>query len=45
MIRKGKMLIPRGLTHMEVGDEVLVVADKAGAEKVAELFSVDNHEG
>jgi trk system potassium uptake protein TrkA len=39
IIRKGEMIMPRGPTVMEVGDEVLVVAEKAGAEQVAALFT------
>jgi Trk K+ transport system NAD-binding subunit len=38
------MMMPHGPTVLEVGDEVLVVADKVGAEQVAELFTIDNHE-
>jgi trk system potassium uptake protein TrkA len=44
IIRKGEMMMPHGPTVLEVGDEVLVVADKVGAEQVAELFTIDNHE-
>jgi len=43
IFRKSKMIIPRGPTIMEVGDEVLIIADKSGAEQVAELFSVENN--
>jgi trk system potassium uptake protein TrkA len=39
IIRRGEMIMPRGPTVMEVGDEVLVVAEKAGAEQVAALFT------
>ncbi len=42
VLRKGEMIVPRGATVMEVGDEVLAVTDKAGAEQLAELFSVDD---
>jgi trk system potassium uptake protein TrkA len=42
VLRKGEMIVPRGATVMEVGDEVLAVTDKAGAEQLAELFTVDD---
>lgn len=42
IIRKGEMIMPRGPTVMEVGDEVLVVAEKAGAEQVAALFTASS---
>ena len=41
VLRKGDMIVPRGATVMEMGDEVLAVTDKAGAEQLAELFTVD----
>ena len=44
IIRRGEMIMPRGPTVMEVGDEVLIVAEKTGAQEVVKLFSVDNHE-
>jgi trk/ktr system potassium uptake protein len=44
VIRKGEMIMPRGPTVLDAGDEVLVVADKPGAEQIAELFSLENHE-
>ena len=42
IIRKGEMIVPRGATVMEVGDEVLAVTDKDGAEQLAELCTVDD---
>jgi trk system potassium uptake protein TrkA len=42
VIRKGKMIVPRGGTTLEVGDEVLAVTDNVGAERLAELFSIHN---
>jgi trk system potassium uptake protein TrkA len=39
VIRKGKMLVPRGATTFEAGDEVLAVTDRKGAEQLAALFS------
>jgi trk system potassium uptake protein TrkA len=42
VIRKGKMIVPRGGTILEVGDEVLAVTDNIGAERLAELFTYLN---
>jgi trk system potassium uptake protein TrkA len=42
VIRKGTMVVPRGATKMEVGDEILAVTDSAGAEQLAELFTLHN---
>jgi len=39
IIRKGKMVVPRGVTVMEAGDEVLAVTDRQGAEQLAALFA------
>jgi len=39
IIRHGKMVIPRGLTIFEVGDEVLAIADRQGADFLSQLFS------
>ncbi len=39
VIRKGKMVMPRGPLTLEEGDEVLAVTDHDGAERLAELFS------
>jgi trk/ktr system potassium uptake protein len=39
IIRQGKMLVPRGVTLLEVGDEVLAVTDRPGADQLAALFS------
>lgn len=39
IIRKGEVMIPRGITTFEAGDEVLAVTDAAGAAALAELFS------
>ncbi len=38
IIRQGEIVVPRGLTTFEVGDEVLAVTDRAGAVRLAELF-------
>jgi trk system potassium uptake protein TrkA len=39
IIRKGKMIMPHGSTVFEVGDEVLAVTDRHGAEQLAPLFA------
>ncbi len=39
IIRQGKVVVPRGDTTFEVGDEVLAVADHPGTEKLATLFT------
>ncbi len=39
IIRGGKVIVPRGITTLEVGDEVLAVADREGAEQLATLFT------
>lgn len=39
IIRGGKVIVPRGVTTFEVGDEVLAVTDRQGAEQLATLFT------
>jgi trk system potassium uptake protein TrkA len=39
IIRQGKVVVPRGVTALEEGDEVLAVTDRAGAEKLADLLN------
>lgn len=39
IIRKGKMIMPRGATVFEIGDEVMAITDSSGAEQLAELFT------
>jgi trk system potassium uptake protein len=39
IIRHGELVVPRGGTLLEVGDEVLAVTDRAGAGQLARLFS------
>ncbi len=39
IIRKGEVMIPRGITTFQAGDEVLAVTDTDGAASLAELFS------
>jgi trk system potassium uptake protein len=40
IIRQGEVIVPRGVTTFEMGDEVLAVTDTEGATRLAELFSV-----
>jgi trk system potassium uptake protein len=39
IIRRGEMVVPRGSTKLELGDEVLAFTDSAGAEQLAQLFA------
>jgi trk system potassium uptake protein TrkA len=39
IIREGHVIIPRGITQLEVGDEVLAVIGPGAAEPLAELFA------
>jgi trk system potassium uptake protein TrkA len=39
IIRRGRIVIPRGMTILEVDDEVLAVTDPDGAEQLAALFA------
>jgi trk system potassium uptake protein len=39
IIRKGEVMIPRGITTFQAGDEVLAVTDAEGASSLADLFS------
>lgn len=38
IIRHGEIVVPRGATVFEAGDEVLAVTDRAGAAQLSELF-------
>ncbi len=40
IIRSGEVIVPRGVTTLEVGDEVLAITDTEGAKKLAELFAI-----
>lgn len=40
IIRQGSMIIPRGTTILEVGDEVLAVTNSEGEEQLATLFAL-----
>ena len=39
IIRKGKVVVPRGMSTLEEGDEVLAVTDPEGARQLQSLFS------
>jgi trk system potassium uptake protein TrkA len=39
IIRDNKVVLPRGMTTFEVGDEVLAITNRAGADQLRELFS------
>jgi len=39
IIRRGQVIVPRGVTTIEVGDEVLAVTDRKGAEQLSALFT------
>ena len=39
IIRRGEIVIPRGVTRFEVGDEVLAIVDHEGADDLAALFA------
>lgn len=38
VIRKGEVTVPRGVTVLEAGDEILAITDQAGANRLAELL-------
>jgi trk system potassium uptake protein TrkA len=42
IIRQGKMIVPRGVTTFDVGDEILVITDPVGAEQLVKLFTPDH---
>jgi trk system potassium uptake protein TrkA len=39
IIRQGEIMVPSGRTTFEVGDEVLAVTDRHGAQQLAQLFA------
>ncbi len=41
IIRKGEVIVPRGITVIEAGDEILAITDPEGAAELAELFKPD----
>jgi trk system potassium uptake protein len=40
IIRQGEVIVPRGVTVFEVGDEVLAVTDKLGFKGLQQLFAI-----
>jgi trk system potassium uptake protein TrkA len=40
IIRQGEVIVPRGITEIEVGDEVLSFTDNEGAQQLLALFAV-----
>jgi trk system potassium uptake protein TrkA len=40
IIRKGDLMIPRGITTLMEGDEVLAITDPDGAKKIARLLEM-----
>lgn len=40
IMRDGRMVLPRGITILEAGDDVLAVTDAQGAEQLAALFAL-----
>jgi trk system potassium uptake protein TrkA len=42
IIRDGKVIVPRGGITFQVGDEVLAVTDRQGAQELAALFAPPN---
>jgi trk system potassium uptake protein TrkA len=45
IIRHGKIVVPRGVTTLEVDDEILAVTDRHGAEELAALFASPAEKG
>jgi trk system potassium uptake protein len=43
IIRQGKMVVPRGVTTLQEGDEVLAVTNRAGAEALATILGENSH--
>ncbi|MDW8072584.1 MAG: NAD-binding protein [Anaerolineae bacterium] len=43
IIRRGEVVVPRGVTTFEVGDEVLAVTDREGEERLMKLFTPPNN--
>ena len=39
IIRDGKVVVPRGMSEICAGDEILAIADRAGTEQLKSLFS------
>ncbi len=45
IIRKGDVIVPRGVTVFEAGDEVLAVTDTEGAQQLVKLFCANEEIG
>ena len=45
IIRDGEVVVPRGVTEFQAGDEVLAVTDMASAQNLARLLSPKNNTG
>ncbi|MBN2147046.1 MAG: NAD-binding protein [Anaerolineales bacterium] len=43
IIRQGKVILPRGISTLEAGDEVLAITNRQGAQQLAELFAPVNN--
>lgn len=43
IVRQGEIVLPRGITTFEVGDEVLAVTDSQGAQQLADLLSAPSN--
>ncbi|MGC8879520.1 MAG: potassium channel family protein [Anaerolineae bacterium] len=43
IIRRGEVVVPRGVTTFEVGDEVLAVTDREGEQRLIQLFTPPNN--
>jgi trk system potassium uptake protein len=39
IIRRGRLVVPQGTSELQVGDEVLAVTDRNGAQELAKLFA------
>jgi trk system potassium uptake protein TrkA len=44
ILRKGHMIVPRGITTFEVGDEVLAITDEDGEDELKDLFTLQQKE-
>ena len=42
IIRRGNVVVPRGMTTLETGDEVLAITDEAGAQTLHRLFTPED---
>ena len=38
IIRNNEIIVPRGISSFEVGDEVLLLTDSEGADQIKDLF-------